>query len=72
MCTAIPTWGTEEVPVIGGKVGGTYEGEEISKIERLREKIETCLCSGHTIDIAVLCEDGDKEFLTFTGDTKCT
>jgi len=68
LCSAVPdSWCDQDIPVIGGKVGGVYYGEELHAIEARREEIESALCTGHTIDIAVLCDGGQREFLTFKG-----
>ena len=69
LCSAVPpSWCSQEIPVIGGKVGGLYDGEEIHQFDLvMRESIEKSLCEGHTIAIAVMADGGQKEFIEFKG-----
>ena len=44
-------------PIVAGKIGGLYAGEEIHEMERYIEELEPHLC--HDIKIAVLAESGE-------------
>jgi hypothetical protein len=59
----IPMWGVRdgELPIIAGKVGGTYSGEEVSDFEHhYVPALEKVLC--HEMRIAVLAEVGQRIF----------
>ena len=66
----IPTWSpgpaeNQELPIIAGKCGGLYLGEEVNTFEfEYRDQLEPLLC--HPLDIAVLCEYREhRTILTF-------
>ena len=65
LCSTVPpSWCNQEIPVIGGKIGGLYDGEEIHQFDvNMRERIENALCKGHTITIAVMADGGQNEFI---------
>ena len=69
----IPHWDTgadkpREFPIIAGKVGGLYRGEELDTFEQeLVPKLESVLC--HSLRIAVLAESGKKIFTVTPTDT---
>jgi len=51
----------ETLPIIAGKIGGSYPGEELHIFELgLTEKLSKAIC--HPIRIAVLAECGQKIF----------
>lgn len=51
----------EELPIIAGKVGGLYSGEELNTFEfELNPKIAKVIC--HPVRIAVLAESGEQIF----------
>jgi hypothetical protein len=62
MCsTIIPSWAkteTEGLPIIAGKIGGLYSGEEIDSFEQyvIPDELEPVIC--HPLRIAVLAESG--------------
>jgi len=63
MSIEIPHWngGTEPLPIIAGKIGGLYAGEELNTFEfEFIPEIENSIC--HVIRIAVLAEKGEKIF----------
>ena len=56
----VPHWNpnSEELPIIAGKIGGLYEGEEIHTFEsEFISKLEKVIC--HNIRIAILAETGE-------------
>lgn len=58
--TTIPTWEENggELPIIAGKVGGLYAGEEAHTFEfQLADAIESALCEGCTLTVAVIPEE---------------
>ncbi len=62
---AIPHWNAAnegpELPIIAGKVGGLYRGEELDTFEDdLVLQLESVLC--HPMRIAVLAECGERIF----------
>lgn len=63
----IPMWtggGCPELPIIAGKVGGLYSGEEKAVFDlELRNQIEDTIC--HPVDVAVLCGNGFRMILNF-------
>ena len=62
----IPPWSPDqkELPIIAGKIGGLYEGEELHTFEfEFIPKLESLIC--HKIRIAVLAETGEKIFTAF-------
>ena len=67
ICSSVPpSWCSQEIPIIGGKIGGSYDGEEIDEFDiTLRVLIEQSLCYGHSITIAVMASGGQKEFIEF-------
>ena len=67
----IPSWqgGGKELPVIAGKIGGLYGGEEINTFElELIPKLEPLLC--HNLRIAVLADNGKERLLIAHGRKK--
>lgn len=54
----IPSWEGKKdpLPIIAGKIGGTYAGEELHDMEDLVEQLEPGLC--HTVRISVMPDDG--------------
>ena len=63
----IPSWtGNDELlfPIIGGKIGADYSGEEADIFElELIPKIQQKMCKDHYLKIAVICDNGtDKVF----------
>ena len=59
----IPHWGrgNEKLPIIAGKIGGLYGGEELHSFEfEFIPKIKKLIC--HEIRIAVLAETGERIF----------
>lgn len=58
--SAIPAWSDSVrplLPIIAGKIGGLYSGEELHEFDiQLRESIESALC--HPLRIAVLSDSG--------------
>jgi hypothetical protein len=67
--TVIPTWESTtsrsgELPIIAGKVGGSYPGEELHTFDsEFRDALEPLLC--HELRVAVLSDTGGQEFFTF-------
>ncbi len=59
----VPSWDINEtgLPIIAGKVGGLYAGEELDKFEQEYIK-ELALVLCHSLRIAVLAESGEKIF----------
>jgi len=54
----------DELPIIAGKVGGGYSGEEIFVFEEMRYKIQIKLC--HPLVIAVIPDSTEKrKFIEF-------
>ena len=66
MSIKIPHWNNENIekktlPIIAGKIGGLYPGEELDRFEvYFVPEIESLIC--HTVRIAVLAESGEKIF----------
>ena len=63
--TVVPHWNAAnegpELPIIAGKVGGLYRGEELDTFEHeLVPALEAVLC--HQMRIAVLAEGGERIF----------
>jgi hypothetical protein len=60
--TTVPGWSSEEeLPIIAGKVGGMYAGEEIDAFStRYTKELAPRLC--HPLRIAVLAETGEHIF----------
>lgn len=59
----IPMWGDSagELPIIAGKVGGFYSGEELVVFEcEIIPALSEVIC--HPVRIAVLAESGDRIF----------
>lgn len=64
--TTIPSWckSTEEpeLPIIAGKFGGSYSGEELINFKyNIIPKIEKVIC--HKLRVAVLAEEGEEIFI---------
>lgn len=59
----VPTWikGGDPFPIIAGKIGGLYSGEEIHSMQNYIREFSRELC--HDVRIAVLAESG-QEILT--------
>lgn len=77
---AIPTWEKEvpkrnkrlpphepELPIIAGKIGGLYAGEEVHAMEEYLRELAPLLCDGHDVTVAVLPDSGDGAFLSTRG-----
>ena len=59
----IPSWVREgeELPIIAGKIGGLYSGEEIDVFEEeYRKEIAKVIC--HPMRVALLAEKGERIF----------
>lgn len=59
----IPMWcgNVGELPIIAGKIGGLYSGEELHMFEsEILPELERVIC--HPMRIAVLAENGEKIF----------
>jgi len=59
--TVIPTWETDNsanpLPIIAGKIGGMYGGEEIVNFRALdKDKIEAEIC--HPVRVVVMADSG--------------
>jgi hypothetical protein len=71
LCSSeIPGWDStgEPLPIIAGKVGGVYVGEELDVFAKdLNKLLSKILC--HSLRIAVLAESGERIF-TVTPDVK--
>jgi len=50
----------EALPIIAGKLGGSYQGEELHIMEQLIEDLQSMLC--HDMRICVLAENGEQIF----------
>lgn len=61
--TFIPSWiNGERLPILAGKIGGLYAGEEINAFEsEYIPQLERYLC--HELRIAVLAESGERIFI---------
>lgn len=63
--TVLPGWWGEgaELPILAGKIGGLYAGEELSDFENdFVPKLEKTCC--HPVRIAVLCESFGERIFT--------
>lgn len=60
----LPSWetGDKHLPIISGKLGGTWYKQELFIMEELIGELEKHIC--HPLTIAVLPEGGENEFLT--------
>lgn len=61
--TELPTWfdGGPPLPIIAGKIGGVYPGQELDTFEdELNEQLAKVIC--HPLRIAVLAEEGERIF----------
>ncbi len=58
----LPSWlPGETLPIVAGKIGGMYAGEELHTFEwELLPRLESRLC--HPLRVAVLAEQGEKIF----------
>ncbi len=57
--TIIPSWCEQRIPIVAGKIGGLYAGEELVAMEyKYIPEIEKRIC--HDVRIAVLAESGEK------------
>lgn len=68
--TTIPSWSPHEgrLPIIAGKIGGLYGGEELHSFEfHLIPELEKFLC--HTVRIAVLADEGERIFTARPSDS---
>lgn len=64
MSTQVPHWnkGDKPLPIISGKIGGLYPGEEIDTFENeFVPKLEGSIC--HPLRVAVLAEKGERIFV---------
>lgn len=69
--TTIPHWAFDgkENPIIAGRIGGLFAGEELQTMEcELIPKLERLIC--HKIRIAVLAEEGERIFTAIPKYTK--
>lgn len=62
---AIPSWNqdsdVQELPIIAGKIGGLYAGEEMDAFEdRITQDLSLVIC--HSMRVAVIAERGEKIF----------
>ena len=73
MATRVPAWGEPAIgiggeastvlPIIAGKIGGLYAGEELVEMEtEYLPKIAERLCPGHDIRVAVLADVGSAMY----------
>lgn len=72
LCSAqVPGWSTDKplLPIIAGKVGGSYQGEELHTFsQQIVQALAARLC--HPLRIAVLAEHGQEIFyITPAGST---
>ena len=60
LCSAIiPSWCDQTIPIIAGKVGGMYRGEEIDTFKKeYIPELEKIIC--HPMRIAILAEIGQE------------
>ncbi|MGI0034607.1 MAG: hypothetical protein ACRD98_01885 [Nitrososphaera sp.] len=61
--TLIPSWESEgeTLPIVAGKIGGMYSGEELHTFElEILPLLEARLC--HPVRVAVIAESGEKIF----------
>lgn len=61
--TVVPGWNKQEpeLPIIAGKLGGLYAGEELVDFEfEYAPRLEDVLC--HSMRVAVLAEKGERIF----------
>jgi hypothetical protein len=59
--TIIPSWCKQRLPIVAGKIGGLYAGEELNDMElEYIPELEKRLC--HEVRIAVLAENGERLF----------
>lgn len=58
----VPSWESDRrLPIIAGKIGGLYGGEELDEMEhKYGLEIEAGIC--HPVRLAVLAEDGERIF----------
>jgi hypothetical protein len=60
--TVIPSWCKQRLPIVAGKIGGLYAGEELVDMEmKFIPAIEENIC--HDVRIAVLAESGERIFV---------
>lgn len=62
----IPSWidGDDELPIIAGKIGGGYCGEELVRMEyEIGPELDKLLC--HQVKISVLADVGDDAMFYF-------
>lgn len=52
-----------ELPIIAGKIGGLYAGEEIHEMGELLRELKPKLCDGHTVSVAVLSDSGRRAIM---------
>jgi hypothetical protein len=53
-----------ELPIIAGKIGGLYAGEEIHTMEELLAELGPRLCPGHEVVVAVIPDSAEPVFLS--------
>jgi hypothetical protein len=60
--TVIPSWCEQHLPIVAGKIGGLYAGEELVDMEmKFIPAMEENIC--HDVRIAVLAESGERIFV---------
>lgn len=60
--TLVPSWCKQRLPIVAGKIGGMYAGEELVDMEtKYVPAIEKRVC--HDVRIAVLAESGERIFV---------
>ena len=60
--TIIPSWCDQRIPIVAGKIGGSYSGQEIVDMEmKFIPAIEEGIC--HDVRIAVLSECDERIFV---------
>lgn len=65
--TVIPSWeaGGRSLPIIAGKLGGLYFGEEIHLAEELARQLAPLLC--HDAALAVIPDNGEPSVIRISG-----
>lgn len=60
--TIIPSWCKQRLPIVAGKIGGLYAGQELVDMEtEYVPAMEKKIC--HDVRIAVLAESGERIFV---------
>lgn len=63
--TQIPSWCDQEIPIIAGKIGGLFMGEEVVYMKEIASLLEKELC--HDVYICVIPEFGKAETIKAKG-----